>query len=41
MEVTAVRNEYVDNCFNETEKFKEIVELEMFRLIPGFNPVVI
>ena len=31
----------VDNCFNETEKFKRIVEQAMLRLMPGFSPVLI
>ncbi len=31
----------VDNFFNETERFKEIVEQAMFRLIPGFSVIVV
>jgi AbiV family abortive infection protein len=31
----------VDNCFNETKRFKEIVEQAMLKLMPGFSPVVI
>ena len=31
----------VENCLNETKKFKEIVELAMFRLMPGFSAIVI
>jgi len=41
MEVTVVRNEYDDNCFKETESFKEIVEQAMRKLMPGFSPVAI
>ena len=41
MEVTAVLNEYDDKCFNETERFKEIVEQAMRKLMPGFSPVAI
>jgi len=31
----------VENCLNETKKFKEVVKLAMFRLMPGFSAIVI